>query len=283
MSRRVQSGIYMALKVLTAALLVLVTLMPFLWMVSTSFKYSKDAIAYPPRLIPEGGWGAFAGFENYQKVFSDIPFFQYLMNSVVVALCVTVGTLLTSTLGGFIFAKYEFKGREALFLVILATMMIPFDVVVIPLYLMVRDMGLLNKLAALILPGLVSAYGIFLCRQFIRGIPSALMDAARIDGSSEVGIYVRVVLPLSVPVMSALGIFTFMANWDSFLWPLLVIDNLTKRTLPLGLSMFRSQFGTTKWNLIMAGTVLSVLPVLIVFLAAQKNFIEGITLSGMKM
>jgi len=283
MNRKAKVWVYLLIKLAGCVAIALVMLMPFLWMVSTSFKFSKDAIKYPPTLIPEGGIMAFAGFENYMAVFNDIPFFKYLSNSVIVAVLVTTGTLLTSTLAGFIFAKYEFKGRTILFFAILGTMMIPFDVVVIPLYLMVRQFGLLNKLAVLIIPGLVSAYGIFLCRQFMQGMPTALTDAARIDGCSEVGIYVRIILPLSIPVMSALGIFTFMSNWDSFLWPLLTIDDLTKRTLPLGLSLFRSQFGVAKWNLIMAGTVLSILPVMLVFLIAQKNFIEGITLSGMKM
>lgn len=201
----------------------------------------------------------------------------------VTASAVTLGTIITSTLGGYIFAKYDFKGKNVIFLLILATMMIPFDVIVIPLYLMVRNLGLLNNLLALIIPGLVSAYGIFLCHQFISGIPNDLTAAARIDGCSEFGIYAKIIIPLSGPVIAALGIFTFMGNWDSFLWPLLVIDNINIRTLPLGISIFRSQFGIAKWNIIMASVVLSILPVLAVFLFAQKYFVEGIALSGLKM
>lgn len=283
MQKTIKNRAYLVAKIVFALLLAAIMLLPFLWMISTSFKFSKDTISYPPSFFPEGGLMGFAGFENYLTVLNDIPFFRFLLNSIVTAVSVTAGTLITSTLAGYIFAKHEFRGREVWFLLILGTMMIPFDVQVIPLYLMVRSFGLLNNLLALILPGLVSAYGIFLCRQFISGIPTALVDAARIDGSSELGIYIRIILPLSVPVMSALGIFTFMANWDSFLWPLLVIDNLSRRTLPLGLSLFRSQFGTAKWNVIMASTVLSILPVMLVFLLAQRNFIEGITLSGMKL
>ncbi|NPV53618.1 MAG: carbohydrate ABC transporter permease [Firmicutes bacterium] len=253
-------------------------LAPFIWMVSTSFKYNWDAISFPPRFLPT----EFAGFTAYARVLSEIPFFSFLWNSLIVATTITLGTLFTSSLAGYIFGKFDFWGRNILFLGILATMMVPFEVILIPVYIIVRDLGMLNSLTALIIPRLVSAYGIFLMRQFMMGIPTALVDAARIDGCSEFGIYSRIVLPLSKPALSALGIFIFMFSWDDFLWPVLVIDDMAKRTLPLGLALFRQTFGTLDWNVIMAGTLLSILPVLIVFFAAQKNFIEGITLSGLK-
>lgn len=279
MGRTGKDYVYTALKLLLCAFLCLIMLFPFLWMVFTSFKHNWDVVQFPPRILPQ----EFAGFVAYEKVFTEIPFFTFFKNSGITAIFVTLGTLFTSSLGGYVFAKFEFRGKRALFLMILATMMIPFDVICIPLYLLVRQMGLLNNLAALILPGLVSAYGIFLCRQFMGGIPDALVDASRIDGCSEFGIYFKIILPLSVPVLSALAIFTFMANWDSFLWPLIVLDDVSQKTLPLGMSMFRQTFGMARWNVIMAGAVVSILPVMAVFLAAQKNFIEGITLSGMKM
>lgn len=273
-----------AVKVIGAVVFALIMLIPFMWMFSVSFKATKDVLIWPPSLLPKDGkLSSFVGFENYKTVLNDIPFMKFLINSVITATAVTAGTIITSTLGGYIFSKYDFKGKNTLFLLILATMMIPFDVIVIPLYLMVRRLGLLNNLLALIIPGLVSAYGIFLCRQFIGGIPDELTQAARIDGSSEFGIYAKIIIPLSGPVIAALGIFTFMGNWDSFLWPLLVIDNINIRTLPLGISIFRSQFGVQKWNVIMASVVLSILPVLLVFMFAQKYFVEGIALSGLKM
>lgn len=265
-------------KLLVSILIIVIMLAPFIWMVSTSFKYNWDAIAYPPRFLPQ----KFAGFSSYVKVFTDIPFFKFFTNSVVVATAVTVGALFSSTLAGYIFAKFEFKGRDFIFVGILATMMVPFEVILIPLYLIIKGMGIVNSLWALIIPGLVSAYGIFLSRQFMTGIPTALVDAARIDGCGEFQIYWRIILPLSKPVLSALGIFAFMANWDSFIWPLLVLDDLTKRTLPLGLALFRQQFGIMNWNIVMAGTIVSILPVMIIFFIAQKNFIEGIALSGLK-
>mgnify|MGYP000908158572 CR=1 FL=1 len=255
-----------------------VMLGPFIWMVSTSFKHNWDAISFPPRFLPT----EFAGFGAYRRVFTEIPFFSFLSNSVIVAIAVTAGVLLTSALAGYIFAKFRFWGRDIMFLGILATMMIPFQVILIPVYIIVNDMRMLNTLWALIIPRLVSAYGIFLMRQFMLGIPTALIDAARIDGCTEFGIFAKIVLPLSKPALSALGIFTFMASWDDFLWPLLVLDDLPKRTLPLGLALFRQQFGMMDWNVIMAGTLVSILPVLLVFFAAQRNFIEGITLSGIK-
>jgi len=266
------------IKAVACLAICVIMLAPFVWMVSTSFKYNWDAISFPPRFLPQ----EFAGFGAYKRVLTEIPFGRFLSNSVIVAVAVTVGVLFTSSLAGYIFAKFDFWGKEQIFLGILATMMIPFQVIVIPVYILVYQMKMLNTLWALIIPRLVSAYGIFLMRQFMSGIPSALIDAARIDGCSEFGIYARIVLPLSKPALSALGIFTFMASWDDFLWPLLVLDDLPKRTLPLGLALFRQQFGMMDWNVIMAGTLLSILPVLIVFFAAQKNFIEGIALSGIK-
>ncbi len=271
--------VFKILKAILCALLFVIMVFPFLWMVLTSFKYNWDVIAFPPRLFPQ----EFAGFEAYMRVFEEIPFFTFFGNSVLTAVTVTFCTLFTSTLAGYVFAKFNFRGKNYIFLAILATMMIPFDVISIPLYMLMRQVNLLNSLWALIIPGFVNAYGIFLCRQFIGGIPDALIDAARIDGSSEFGTYLKIIVPLSVPVISALAIFTFMANWDSFLWPLIVLDDISVKTLPLGLSLFRSSFGLAQWNVIMAGAVISVVPVITVFLIAQKNFIEGITLSGMKL
>ena len=265
-------------KTLLSLCVACIMLGPFAWMVSTSFKHNWDAISFPPRLLPT----EFAGFGAYLRVFQEIPFFQFFLNSTMVAVAVTIGVLFTSSLSGYIFAKFDFWGRDFLFIAVLATMMVPFQVIVIPVYIIVNDFGLLNTLWALIIPRLVLAYGIFLVRQFMFGIPTDLIHAARIDGCSEFGIYARIILPLSKPVLSALGIFVFMFSWDDFLWPLLVIDDMGKRTLPLGLALFRQVFGTLDWNVVMAGTLLSVLPVLLVFFVLQRNFIQGITLTGFK-
>jgi multiple sugar transport system permease protein len=220
--------------------------------------------------------------ENYLAVLDEMPMGRFYWNSLYVATISTVAVLFTSSLGGYIFEKFRFPGKEILFVGIVATMMVPFPVRVIPLYIIFRDLGLLDTLAGLYVGALMSAYGIFLMRQFMKGIPGQLLDAARIDGSSEFRTFSQIVLPLCKPAMSALGIFHFMTEWDSFLWPLLVIDSVQRRTLPLGLAAYRHGFGMLEWHKIMASAMLAMIPVLIVFLIGQRQFIEGITLTGIK-
>lgn len=278
MSRKIGSTVFKIIKYFLAIIIAIIMGFPFFWMISTSFKSSPEAIAFPPTIIPKNPVGVI----NYIRVLSDVPFFLFYGNSIIVAVAVTSACLLTSSLTGYIFAKFNFPGRNVLFTLILATMMIPFFVILIPIFIMVVSLGLVDTLWALIIPGLVSAFGIFLMRQYMASIPGELIDAARIDGCSEFGIYSRVILPLSKPALSALGIFIFTANWDSFLWPLIVIEDINKRTVPVGLALFTQQFGIPSYNLILAASVLAVLPVLIVFLLFQKNFIQGITLTGIK-
>ena len=256
----------------------LVMIFPFFWMASTSFKTVAETKIYPPTIIPQDPiW-----LTNYIEVTTRIDFFAYLRNSVTVSVLVTIGALFTSALAGYIFAKFTFKGRDTLFFLVVATMMVPFHVVLIPVFLIIRNMGIYNSLWALIVPGLVTAWGIFLMRQYMKTIPSEMLDAARIDGASELAIFLRIVLPISKPGLSALGIFIFMYHWNDFLWPLIVIEDAPIRTLPLGLALFSEGFGIARWNLVMAATVLTVLPILIVFAIAQRNFIEGITLGSLK-
>lgn len=256
----------------------LVMIFPFFWMASTSFKTVAETKVYPPTIIPQDPiW-----LTNYIEVTTRIDFFAYLRNSVTVSVLVTIGALFTSALAGYIFAKFTFKGRDTLFFLVVATMMVPFHVVLIPVFLIIRNMGIYNSLWALIVPGLVTAWVIFLMRQYMKTIPSEMLDAARIDGASELAIFLRIVLPISKPGLSALGIFIFMYHWNDFLWPLIVIEDAPIRTLPLGLALFSEGFGIARWNLVMAATVLTVLPILIVFAIAQRNFIEGITLGSLK-
>lgn len=277
-NRKMLFTVLKILKHFLAIIIAVIMFFPFFWMISTSFKSSPEAIAFPPTIIPKNP----VGLTNYIRVLSDVPFFLFYENSIIVAVAVTSACLLTSSLAGYIFAKFNFPGRDVLFIFILATMMIPFFVILIPIFIMVRSLGLVNTLWALIVPGLVSAFGIFLMRQYMVSIPGELIDVARIDGCSEFGIYSRIILPLSKPALSALGIFIFTLNWDSFLWPLIVIENINKRTVPLGLALFTQQFGTPSYNLILAASVMAVLPVMMVFLFFQKNFIQGITLTGIK-
>lgn len=252
-------------------------LAPFAWMVGTSFKPVEEVFQWPPRWIPQK-----PTLMNYPKVLNEVPFPRFFLNSFIVAIPAVFGVLFTSSLAGYAFAKFTFPGRDTLFYTILATMMIPFPVLIIPLYILMDRLGWLDTYWALIIPSLISPFGIFMMRQFIQTIPTDLMDAARIDGCTEFGVYSSIVLPTCRPALATLGILSFMWNWDSFLWPVIVISKISMRTIPLGLALFMWEYGGPKWNLIMAGTVVATLPVLIVFLIGQEQIISGMVLSGMK-
>ncbi len=257
--------------------LVVIMLTPFAWMVSTSFKPVAEVFKWPPDWIPDA-----PTLQNYPQVMREVPFLTFFKNSFIVASVVVVACLFTSSLAGYAFAKFNFKGRDTIFIIILATMMIPFPVLIIPLYMLMDKFHLIDTYGALIIPSLVSAYGIFLMRQFIRTIPDELIDAGRIDGCSEFGIYWRIVLPACRPALATLGVLLFIWNWDSFLWPVIVINKMSMRTIPLGLATFMWEYGGPRWNLIMTGTVIATIPVLIVFILGQKQIISGMVLSGMK-
>lgn len=261
-----------------AVLLVMafVSVAPFVWMFLGSFKTFNELTQNPPTLLP-AQWT----FDNYQVIIQQANFARALWNSVLVATVVTLATLTTSSLAGYVFAKYRFWGKEQLFVVLLSTMMIPFSVVLVPLYVTISALSLANTLWALIVTGLCSTFGIFLMRQFIEGIPGELVDAGRIDGASERWIFTRVILPLATAPISALAVFTFLGNWDSYLWPLVVISSDEIKTVPLVLAGLRSLFWT-QYQLYMAGSVLTVAPVLLVYAFAQRQFIRGIALTGMK-
>jgi len=249
---------------------------PFLWMLSTSLKNNQQAYVFPPIWIPDP-----IVFENYRTVWEALPFDRFLLNSTIVAVLVTLGQLATCSMGAFAFARLRFPGRDKLFLIYLATMMVPFHVTMIPVFILVRSLKWLDTYQGLIIPSLFSAYGTFLLRQFFRSIPTELEDAARIDGCSYWRVFWNIILPLSKPALATLGIFVFMWSWNNFLWPLLITNTLEMKTLPLGLSYFLGQF-TVYWNLLMAGTTIALVPVLVVFFFAQRYFVEGITLTGLK-
>ena len=217
---------------------------------------------------------------NYAEVFRVLPFGRYFLNSVIVTVSVTVLQILISSLAAFAFARLRFRGREAIFLLYLATLMIPVQVTLIPNFLIIRNFGWYNTYLALIAPGLFSALSTFLLRQYYRGIPLDLDEAARMDGASSLRIWWQVIIPLSWPVMAALAIFTFQATWNDFLWPLIVTGSDEMRTIPIGLAYLVGQYSTA-WNLLMAGSMLALLPVLVIYLLAQKTFVQGITLTGM--
>jgi multiple sugar transport system permease protein len=217
---------------------------------------------------------------NYSEVFKVVPFGRYYLNSIVVASSVTVLQLLISSLAAFAFARLRFRGSEALFVVYLATLMIPFPVTLIPNFLIIRRLGWYDSYLALIIPSLFSVFSTFLLRQYYRGIPMDLDEAARVDGASSLRIWWQIILPLSGPVMATLAIFTFQATWNEFLWPLVVTSSEEMRTIPVGLAAFVGQYSTA-WGQLMAGSVIALLPVLIIYILGQNWFVRGIAMTGM--
>lgn len=257
----------------TGALLMLI---PFVWMISTSFKPQSETISFPPRLLPQN-----PTLDNYFEVFERLNIGRLYLNTAFVTIVKTALNVYTSTLLGYVFGKFTFRGRDVLFYLILSTWIIPFEVYMIPLYVMMVNLGLGNTYWALILPEISSAYAIFLFRQFMFTIPNDLLDAARIDGAGEWTIFNRIVLPLARPVVATLVAFYFMWNWNDFLWPLIVLTSSEKYVLPLGLAVFVSEFGT-QYGLTMAGAALAIIPVLTIFVLMQRYIIQGITLTGFK-
>ncbi len=251
---------------------------PFAWMIDSSLMTSSEIQRRPPAMYP-----ATPQWENFTNLLDVMPFGRLYLNSFIITVSTVLGVLLTSSLAGFAFAKYQFPGRDLLFYIILATMMIPFFVTLIPVFYIVRQLGWINTYQGLIFPSITSAYGIFMMRQFIMGIPDELLDAARIDGAPEPMIYWRIILPLTRPALATLGTFMFIGSWNAFLWPLLVINSRDLYTVPLGLNTLRTFNAEARnLNLLMSGTVLSVVPTLILFIFLQRYFIQGITLTGLK-
>lgn len=251
-------------------------LVPFIWMILTSLKDMSEIFVYPPRWLPKK-----FNFQNYVNAFKAAPFGRYYLNSLFVATTVTIGQLITCSMAAFAFARLRFWGRDLLFFIFLGTMMIPYNVTMIPSFMMLYWLGWVDSYQALIVPGLASAFGTFLLRQFFLTIPKELEEAAYIDGASKFQVLRKVIIPLSKPALATLAIFAFMGVFNDFIWALIVLNSEDLRTVQLGLSIFRDRY-LTQWDLLMAGSVTAVLPILIVFFFAQKYFIQGITLSGIK-
>lgn len=254
----------------------LLMILPLIWVLFSSFKGNEEIFRLPFQWLPST-WH----FENYVEPFEQRPLQLYFLNSIGVAAVVTICNLLFDSMVGYALALFRFPGRTALFFFILGTMMLPIQVIIVPLFLIVKSFGWLNSYLALTVPGFMSAFGVFLMRQWFLNFPKELLDAARIDGAGELRIYFRIVLPTAVPAMSALAIFIFMGNYDSFLWPLVAINKQELMTLPLGISAFVGQYQTA-YNQLMAVSILALIPVLTVFLIFQRHFVQGMTNSGIK-
>ena len=253
-----------------------IMLIPFLWMISTSLKPDGATMVLPPEFIPNEPTA-----QNYEQVTQQFPMMRFLGNSILVAVLTTIGQMIFSSMAAYAFARMHFRGRDKLFLLYLATMMVPTQVTMIPQFILIKQFGWLDSYPGLIVPTMFAVFGTFLMRQAMLSIPRELEEAAFMDGANHFQVFYRVCLPLIKPMLAALGIFTFMQSWNNFLWPLIVISNQELATLPLGLSLLQGRWGTD-WGLMMAGVVISVLPILIVYLFAQKYFIQGMTMSGMK-
>jgi multiple sugar transport system permease protein len=252
-----------------------VMLLPFVWMLSTSLKEPGDVFIYPPQWLPQP-----VAWENYRETVTIMPFGRFYLNSTIQAVSVTVLQLLTASLAAFAFARLRFRGRDLLFLLYLATMMIPFPVTMIPNFIIVRLLHWIDTFRALILPPAFSAFSTFLLRQYFMSIPVELDDAARVDGASSFRIWWQIIMPLSGPALATLAIFTFLGQWNNFLWPLVVTNSEEMWTLPVGLASFQGQY-SIQWHLLMAGSVIAVVPILVIYLIGQKWFVRGITLTGM--
>lgn len=253
-------------------------LVPFLWMLSTSLRPSTEVLALPPRLLP-----AAPTTEAYAEVARSFPILRALGNSALVATATTLLQLAVCSTSGYAFARLVFRGRDALFALYLATLMVPFAVTMTPLFIVVKGLGWTNSYWGLIVPTAFSAFGTFLMRQFYLSVPAELEEAATLDGASTVGTFTRVILPISGPALATLGVFAFMASWNDLIWPLLIVSDRNLMTLPLGLATLQGIYpGQTQWNLVMAGSVITVAPMILVFALAQRWVVQGVAASGLK-
>lgn len=251
-------------------------LFPFAWMVSTSLKPDLGVFATPPQLIPH----PFKP-DNYSRVAHVFPVWRFLLNSAVVAVTSTGLQVATSAMAAYAFARLTFRGSNLLFLLYLATLMVPFQVIVVPLFIEMKYLHLVNSYPGLILPTIASAFGTFLLRQAFLTLPRDLEEAAYVDGASHWTVFTRIALPLVKPSLATFGIFAFMASWNSFLWPLVIVSSQNMMTLPVGLANLQGEHFTA-WNLVMAGTTISVVPIILIYLLAQKQIVRGFVLSGVK-
>ena len=271
------------LRVVGYSVLIMVTVMmvvPFIWMMTTSLKPTGSEFAWPPELLPRQ-----VDVSNYEQLFTLLPFGRYFLNTVIVTALTVVGQLVICSMAAYGFARLNFMGRDIIFILYLATMMIPFQITLIPLFLIVNGLGWVNTFQGLVIPGISSVFGIFLLRQAFLGIPKDYQDAARIDGANEWRIFAQIFLPLNGPALATLAVFAFMGTWTDLIWPLLIARDQEMRTLELGLAYFSvrpNAYVQPNWPLLMAAAVVVMFPVLVVYFFAQRYFIAGISLSGVK-
>lgn len=275
MSGRLARGRGLAVALLCAGIAAVLAV-PIYWMVSTSFRQPAEVFSLPIHWLP-----SHLGFGNYSSAWSQYDFTRFTINSVVVSGCVTAAQVLLASLAGFGLAKYRFFGRDVLLLAILATIMLPVEVVMVPLFTTVQALGWINSYQGLIVPMIADAFGVFLMRQFMLRIPDDLIHAARLDGASELRIFFQIAMPLSWPAIATLAIFVWRETWDDFLWPFLTVSDMPHRTLPLGIALMQQDF-TTDYGRVMALASLATIPPALVFFLFQRAFVRGIALTGLR-
>jgi multiple sugar transport system permease protein len=258
------------------ALLGAIALVPFVWTISTSLKNIDEVFVYPPTLLP-----ATPKWSNYSRLWDALPIGRWIVNSAYIVVLTVFGKLVLASTAAYAFARLRFPGRDWIFYTFLTSLMIPWEVTLIPGFVLMRQLGWVDSHLALIIPGIGDVFGIFLLRQFFMSIPRELEDAAKIDGAGYLRVFLTIILPLSRPALAVVAVLGFMSVWNSFLWPLIMMNSPEKFTLPVGLQLLNSQHGTD-WTTLMAGDVIALTPVVVVYLLAQKYFIEGITLTGVK-
>jgi multiple sugar transport system permease protein len=257
-------------------LLAIFALLPFFWMLSTSLKETKALTTIPIQWIPEK-----VSFSAYTEIFNVFPFARSIFNSLFIAVVGTFISVMSSAMAAYVFGKIEFKGREVLFTFYLATMMIPGNLLMIPNYLTLRSLGLLNSFAGVLLPSFFNAFGTFLLRQNIKSLPNSFIEAAVIDGASRIKVFFRIILPLIKPAVTTVTVLTFMGNWNSYLWPLIVLTSKDKMTLTVGLSLLNGQYASD-YNMLMAGAIISIVPMIIVYAFSQKHIEVGFNVGSLK-
>jgi multiple sugar transport system permease protein len=261
--------------VLAVGLVLVVT--PFVWMLVSSFKPEAEVRAVPPTWWPQE-----VTTENYDTLFTTLDFPTYFLNSAIVAIAVALGNVVFCSMLGYALAKLEFPGKRALFVLVLGTLMVPGVVTFVPLFVLTTNLGLTNTLPGMILPFLAGPFGVFLMRQYVLGLPDELIQAARVDGAGELTIFARVIMPLCGPALATLGVLTFLTSWNNFLWPLVVATSEDKYTLPVALALYSVGQNATEYGLLLAGSVVVVVPVLVVFLVLQRHIVQGTAMTGIK-
>ena len=267
------------LTIVTHLLLIVVgvsMVMPFLWMLSTSLKDKTELYDYPPKLIPSR-----LNWQNYVEALKLAPFGRFYFNSIFITICITLGQLITAVLAAYVFARIEFPGRNILFIIYLSTLIIPAQVTVIPLFLIVKELGWIDSYQGLIIPFISRAFPIIFLRQFFMTLPKGLEDAAKVDGCGRLRFLIQIMIPTARPALAAIGLFIFLFHWRSYLWPLVITNSTKMRTLPIGLRYFVSE-QSTQFHYMMAASIIVTVPIVLIYLFAQKQFIKGITMTGLK-